>query len=54
MLFEYIVAVYNEKNTKPMNTKYCTTLQTVKVAGTYNHNWDLKGYIQTCCCIKDR
>jgi hypothetical protein len=35
MLFEEIIAVYSEKHTKPINTKY--SLQIVEMAGAYNY-----------------
>jgi hypothetical protein len=42
MLFKEIIAVYTENTTRPINTKYATTLQ-VRKAGTYNYHQALKG-----------
>jgi hypothetical protein len=42
MLFKEIIAVYNKKHTKPMNTKY-KSLVNVKAAGTHSYHSALKG-----------
>jgi hypothetical protein len=40
MLFEEIITVYSENNTKPINTLYGQNaeLQNVKAGGTYNYH----------------
>jgi hypothetical protein len=41
MLFKEMIAVYSENHVRPINTN--TVLQVVKIAGTYNYQYALKG-----------